>query len=53
MTLMYEDVSLEIVKSFWYLGVVFTSGASFAEAHNALAGQAQKTIFKLNKYLYK
>ena len=28
-------------------------GGAFAEAQNALSGQAQKVIFKLNKYLYK
>lgn len=53
MTFIYEGAPLEIVKSFKYLGVVFTSGGSFAEAQNTLAGQAQKAIFKLNKYLYK
>lgn len=49
----YEGVPLEIEKSFKYLGIVFTAGASFAEAQNTLAGQAQKAIFKLNKYLFK
>ena len=28
-------------------------GGSFSEAQNTLAGQAQKAILKLNKYLYK
>ena len=32
---------------------MFTPGGSFSEAQNTLAGQAQKAIFKLNKYLYK
>ena len=49
----YYGVPLEIVKSFKYLGIVFTVCGSFSEAHNTLAGQAQKAIFKLNKYLYK
>ena len=49
----YNGHQLEIIKSFKYLGIVFTVGASFAEAQNTLAGQAQKAIFKLNKYLYK
>ena len=49
----YNGQQLEIVKNFKYLGIVFTAGGSFAEAQNALAGQAQKAIFKLNKYLYK
>ena len=53
MRFIYEGAPLEIVKCFKYLGVVFTSGASFAEAQTTLAGQAQKAIFKLNKYLYK
>ena len=50
---MYEDQPIEIVRSFKYLGIVFTTGGSFSEAQTTLAGQAQKTIFKLNKYLYK
>ena len=49
----YNGVVLEIVKEFKYLGIVFKSGGSFSEAQNTLAGQAQKAIFKLNKYLYK
>ena len=44
---------IEIVKSFKYLGIVFTAGGSFSETQNTLSGQAQKAIFKLNKYLYK
>ena len=53
MVFYYNGVVLEIVKEFKYLGIVFTSGVSFSEAQNTLAGQAQKAIFKLNKYLYK
>ena len=49
----YEHQVIEIVKTFKYLGIVFTTGGSFSEAQNTLAGQAQKAIFKLNKYLYK
>ena len=49
----YNGHQLEIIKIFKYLGIVFTVGGSFAEAQNTLAGQAQKAIFKLNKYLYK
>ena len=49
----YDGTPLEIVQSFKYLGVVFTVGGSFPEAQNTLAEQAQKAIFKLNKYLYK
>ena len=50
---MYEHQVIEIVKTYKYLGIVFTTGGSFSEAQNTLAGQAQKAIFKLNKYLYK
>ena len=32
---------------------MFTTGGSFAAAQSALSGQAQKAIFKLNRYLYK
>ena len=32
---------------------MFTPGGSFTETQNTLAGQAQKAIFKMNKYLYK
>ena len=49
----YNGTPLEIVTSFNYLGIVFTAGASFSEAQATLAGQAQKAIFKLNKYLFK
>ena len=49
----YNGAPLGIVKSFKYLGIVFTVGGSFSEAQNTLAWQAQKAIFKLNKYLYK
>ena len=48
---MYEHQVIEIVKTYKYLGIVFTTGGSFSEAQNTLAGQAQKAIFKLNKYL--
>ena len=49
----YDNEPLEIVKSFKYLGIVFTTGGSFSETQSTLAGQAQKAIFKLNKYMYK
>ena len=44
----YDGIPVEIVKHFTYLGIFF-----FAEAQITLSGQAQKAIFKLNKYLYK
>ena len=53
MVFYYNGVVLKIVKEFKYLGIVFTSRGSFSEAQNTLAGQGQKAIFKLNKYLYK
>ena len=49
----YEGEPLEIVSKFMYLGIVFTTGGSFSEAQKTLAGQAQKAIFKMNKYLHK
>ena len=49
----YNGQQLEIENKFRYLGVVFTVGGSFSECQNTLAGQAQKAIFQLNKYLYK
>ena len=49
----YDGQPLEIVKSFKYLGMVFTAGGSFSEAQTIFAGQAQKAIFNLNSYLYK
>ena len=48
----YQDHELEIVSSFSYLGIVFTTGGSFSNAQVTLSGQAQKAIFKLNSYLY-
>lgn len=48
----YGDEELEIVASFSYLGLVFTPGGSFSGAQKTLSGQAQKAIFKLNRYLY-
>ena len=49
----YNEQQLEIVSKFRYLGVFFTAGGSFSETQNTLAGQAQKAIFQINKYLYK
>ena len=49
----YNNAEIEIVTKFTYLGIVFTSSGSFSEAQNVLAGQAQKAIFQMNKYLYK
>ena len=49
----YKTNELEIVGSFSYLGIVFTTGGSFSCAQTTLAGQARKGIYKLNSYLYK
>ena len=48
----YKNESIEIVNKFCYLGIVFTSGGSCFEAQKTLAGQAQKAVFTLNKYLF-
>ena len=49
----YSRVVIEIVKKFAYLGVVFTTGGSFSEMHDALSGQALKAIYKLKLYVNK
>ena len=49
----YDGAELEIVNKFVYLGVTFTTGGSFHETQNCLAGKGLKAIFKMNKYLYK
>ena len=49
----FDNREIEVVSKFNYLGVVFTTGGSFVETHNALSGQAMKAIFKLKSYLYK
>ena len=48
----YNNVSIEIVNKFCYLGVVFTSGGSNFETQKTLSGQALKAVFTLNKYLF-
>ena len=45
----FNGERLEIVNSFSYLGVDFSSAGSFNITENTLAGKAQKAIFKLNK----
>jgi len=49
----FDNVEIEIVKNFTYLGIVFSTGGSFSEAQCALSGQALKAIFQMNKYLHK
>jgi len=50
---LYYDTELEIVSSFTYLGIVFTSGGSFSTAQQTLTGQAQKAVYKLKRHLLK
>jgi hypothetical protein len=49
----FNDSIVEIVNKFSYLGIVLTTGGSFMEAQDTLAGQALKAIYKMDKYLYK
>ena len=49
----YDRAELEICNKLVYLGVTFTTGGSFHETQNCLAGKGLKAIFKMNKYLYK
>jgi len=49
----YDNTELEIVSSFMYLGINFTSGGSFSTAQQTLAGQAQKAVYKLKRHLLK
>jgi len=48
-----DNVEIEIVKHFTYLGILFSTGGSYSEAQSALSGQALKAIFQINKYLHK
>ena len=50
---MYNDTDIVIVIKFIYLGVVFTTGGSFAKTHETLSGQALKAIFELKSYVNK
>ena len=49
----FDNVEIEIVKNFTYLGIVFSTGGSFSEAQSVLSGQALKAIFQMNTYLHK
>jgi len=51
MNFAYKGEVIKIVKSFTYLGIVFTTGGSFTSTFETLAGQASKAVFKLNSYL--
>ena len=52
MTFFYNNIELQIVNTFPYLGIVFSSGGSFSECQKTLSGQAQKAVYKLTGYLY-
>ena len=43
----FDNETVEIVKSFTYLGIIFTTGGSFQSTFDSLSGQALKGIFKL------
>ena len=49
----FDNVEIEIVKNFTYLGIVFSTGGSFSEAQSVLSGQALKAIFQMNEYLHR
>ena len=49
----YSGIVIEIVKQFTYLGIVFNTGGSFSETHDALSGQALKAIYKLESNVNK
>ena len=49
----YNNVILEKVESFCYLGIIFTSKGSFDLAQKTLAAQARKSIYTLRKYVSK
>ena len=48
----YNNLSIDKVNKFCYLGVVFTFGGSNFETQTTLSGQALKAVFTLNKYLF-
>ena len=48
----FENTLLKNESKFTYLGAVFTTGGSFTETQNMLAGQARKALFILEKYVY-
>ena len=49
----YNNLEIEIVSKFTYLGIVSSTGGSFLHAQLTLSGQALKGIFKMNKQLNK
>ena len=53
LSLSFDNTVLEIVKKFTYLENLFTTGGSFTETQNTLAGQARKALILLEKFNYK
>jgi hypothetical protein len=53
MKFVYNGNNIEIVSRFAYLGLIFTPGGSFAEAHKTLSNQARKGIFAMRVLLRK
>ena len=49
----FDNVEIEIVENFTYLGIVFSTGGSFSIAQCALSGQALKAIFQMNTYIHR
>ena len=49
----YNETEIEIVSKFNYLGMVFTTGGSFAQTMESLNGQALKGLYKLQSALQK
>ena len=39
---MYNGETIEIVSKFTYLGIVFSTGGSFVDAFETIAGQGRK-----------
>ena len=52
-TFYYNNLEIEIVNKFTYVGIVFSTGGSFSRAQLTSSGQALRGIFKLNKQLNK
>ena len=48
----YKNVSIKMVTTFFYSGVVFTSGGSRFETLITLSGQALKAVFTLSEYVF-
>ena len=48
----YNGKEINIGSTFPYLGVVFSTSGSFSDCQKTLSSQAQKAVFKLNRYLY-